>query len=128
MAREFYVKNVRGTSEQHYLKTLTVEKSSCRSWIAYWRAANGGRKFTESPTCSVSGCTVNDKKSIHGGHVIFTPDSRSKGEGRYWWIIPLCARHNHYTNDEEMGVTVEAHDHRVRVNVPPGEKPITCKK
>eukprot|EP00117_Sycon_ciliatum_P013039 scpid88994/ scgid13869/ len=121
----YFVKNVHGTSGKHYLTTL--KKSGCPSWIAYWRTANGHRAFTESPICSVHGCTA--KENIYGGHVIFiTADSKFEEEGRCWWIIPLCARHNHYTNDEEMGVTVEAHDHRVRVNVPPGEKPITCKK
>jgi hypothetical protein len=79
----YTVKNLKYTSDK--------ETPNGQPWKEYWEAESGD----DASECHFCGNTDRDK--IVGAHVKLT----YRGE---WYIVPLCMKHNHYTNDDELTV------------------------
>ncbi|CAB4030204.1 Hypothetical predicted protein [Paramuricea clavata] len=78
------VQNVRGTT-------------SCRSFgYDSWKQLYEGAVGNWPDFCPVDYCTRN---AIYGAHV------RVHFNRGGVWIIPMCAKHNHYTNNDWMTIT-----------------------
>ena len=69
-------------------------KCCCKSWLQHWE------KNTQlSPEqCCVLGC-INPAKV--GAHVQI---KYPKIYGNEWFIVPMCMKHNHYSNSEIMAL------------------------
>jgi hypothetical protein len=83
-----FVRNINGTSGERYARSGSKDGPS---WLAIWRRETG----SERATCCVLGCT---NTTLVGGHVMKT-DARTSNE---WWLAPICKKHNHHTNTDEM--------------------------
>lgn len=80
------VHNIKGTSDR--------EPYGYDSWIDFWKSKKGS-----NPTyCNCENCT--EDKDLVGGHV------QEDGEDTrdFWYILPLCRKHNHFTNTKPFKV------------------------
>lgn len=81
------VHNIRGTSDRN-------PKNGCKSWLDFW-IKNKGYK---PAFCCCEACT--EEQNLVGAHV-----QESGSDTRdYWYILPLCRKHNnlHYTESFEV--------------------------
>jgi hypothetical protein len=76
------VQNIPGTGDDE-------PPSGFASWKDFYKSHHLWPKM-----CRIHGCT---RKKLHGGHVNILG---VRGD----WIIPICARHNHPSETEEMSV------------------------
>lgn len=78
-----YVHNIKGTSDRE-------PKNGCKTWLEFW-IKKQGRKPSY---CCCETCM--EDKNLVGAHVQETgEDTRD-----YWYILPLCRKHNihHFTD------------------------------
>lgn len=84
-----FARNIPSTSDENAMH---------ESFKADWEKGTG-KKFDK---CSVLGC---DEKAEHGGHVEISSDKKN-------WektcIVPLCRKHNNYSNTDVMELKDEA--------------------
>ena len=81
------VHNIKGTSDRN-------PKNGCRSWLDFWIKKQGYKpKF-----CYCEACTEGE--NLVGAHV----QESGKDTRDYWYILPLCRKHNnpHYTESFEV--------------------------
>jgi hypothetical protein len=78
------VKNIHGSADN-------TPPAGCSSWKEYWEKAKN-KKFS---SCS---CTSCFQRAVVGGHVKKVYGSNE------WYIVPLCASCNSYTNTNPFEV------------------------
>lgn len=80
------VHNIKGTSDRKPI--------GYKSWIDFWSSKKG----YEPPFCYCMACT--EDKNLVGAHV-----QEAGGNTRdYWYIVPLCKKHNNFNNDKSFEV------------------------
>ncbi len=79
------VKNLKNTSDK--------QPEVYNSWLKYWEE-NSGEKAIQ---CAHYNCDC--KERLNGAHV-----KKVNGNDNSWFIVPLCDRHNHYSQEFEFEV------------------------
>lgn len=80
------VHNIKGTSNR--------KPYGYDSWIDFWMS----KKDSKPTYCNCGNCLEN--KDLVGAHV----QEDGKDTRKFWYILPLCREHNHYTNTEPFEV------------------------
>ena len=88
--QRYRVKNALKTGKHKPTARATNTKTGYKSWIDYWMKE---LKKKRPNVCQIWGC---GKKKVVGGHVIDMDDDSDL------YILPICKKHNIYTNEEEM--------------------------
>lgn len=89
------VKNIHGTSKERYSKSYPKEY---RSWIDYWEE-NCLLSFMLDK-CANTACSGEQEV---GAHVI----KEGTENDRSWYIVPLCKKCNHPSNEKKFTVDKE---------------------
>ena len=73
------------------------------SFLDYW-AERTGYSISDNLRCMNFYCLNSDegKKDIVGAHIVLNKCKRNLSKGDSFYIVPLCRKCNHYTNDKEM--------------------------
>lgn len=72
-----FVHNIKGTSDR-------TPKDGSTSWIDFWKRKKG----YEPPFCCCETCS--EMQNLVGAHV----QQSGNGTRDYWYILPLCKKHN----------------------------------
>lgn len=73
------------------------------SFLDYW-AEKTGYSVSDKLRCMNFYCLNSDdnKHDVVGAHVVLDKNKRKLSKGDRFYIVPLCRKCNHYTNDKEM--------------------------
>lgn len=81
-----------------------------RSFLDFW-AENTGYSVSDKLRCMNFYClnSGENKQDIIGAHIVLNKSKRKLSKGDKFYIVPLCRKCNHYTNDKEMRI-----DHTIK--------------
>ena len=103
----FCVRNIAGTTWVFRDGNKWHRRCGCSSWINHWRTGvlrdypNIHPAVVLDPPCYVRGC---GDRGDRGAHVLQV-DGRTS---QTWYIVPFCAKHNHYRRTEEVYLRKDA--------------------